>query len=264
MRSIKSSINCDQSHKIGVKIDEENSIKVNKNKIDGPEVEKNKMYASTVTDGLYHQDSNYENYVALNQSITKQIASEHLINSDIFKSSSSYQQQQLQKQQQLQLLQQQHHHYIHNNTSLSNVGGSYSHDAPSLDNRFSQMSTQSQFPHKLNNYIPTMRNNNNHNHNISQPLVDPFSSNASSSNTSSSSSSSSSIMNASNYLLHAASSSSSSSSSMNNDKFIAPPLYGYDFHPSGKAHVESKFKSRFKGGNNTYYYLYYRYPHYRY
>ena len=211
-------MNCDQSHKNGVKIHGENSIKVNKNKIDGPEVEKSKMYVSTVADGQLHQDSNYVNYVALNQSITKQIASEQLINSDIFKSSSSNHHQQQQQQD-----------YIHNDISLSNVGGSYSHDAASLENRFSQMSAL-QFSHKLN--IPTMKNN--HNHNISQPLVDTFSLNAPSS-------SSSSIMNASNYL---------QASSMNDNKFIIPP-FGYDFHPSGKAHVESKFKSRFKGGNNT-------------
>jgi hypothetical protein len=219
-------MNCDQSHKNGVKIHGENSIKVNKNKIDGPEVEKSKMYIPPEIDGLWHQDSNYVNYVALNQSITKQIASEQLINSDIFKSLSSNQQQQQQQQQQ---------HYIHNDTSSSNVGGSYSHDAASLENRFSQMSAL-QFSHKFN--IPTMKNN--HNHNISQPSVDTFSLNASSS--ASSSSSSSSIMNASNYL----------QASMNDNKFIIPP-FGYDFHPSGKAHVESKFKSRFKGGNSTNY-----------
>ena len=221
MRSIKSSMNCDQSHKNGVKIHGENSIKVNKNKIDGPEVEKSKMYISTVADGQWHQDSNYVNYVALNQSITKQIASEQLINSDIFKSSSSNYQHQQQQQQHQQ-------DYIHNDTTLSNVGGSYSHDAASLENRFSQMSAL-QFSQKHN--IPTMKNN--YNHNISQPLVDTFSLNAPSS-------SSSSIMNASNFL----------QASMNDNKFIIPP-FGYDFHPSGKAHVESKFKSRFKGGNNT-------------
>jgi len=216
-RSFDSSINGNESNKNVVKNRKENDIQTKRNKIDelGTNdydltkqvnslisnisngsvgyLEANRIYATAIADGLRYHSSNYGNYVTLNQTLTKQIASEQLINSFISRPNSKDNQQ--------------------NVTNLSSVERSNSHDATSVESRFSHMTTAPQFLTNNLQGIPT-----NESHHTSQSL------------------------------LNASSNASMNTANMGSMRGMIAPPNGNDFHPSGKAHVESKFKSRFKGG----------------